>query len=58
MVAAFTAPWLFNFITAESRGTIRAVREVLHYGGNKLIRKILKFPKSFFDRGKSVELEP
>jgi len=45
MVAAFTAPWLFNFITAESRGTIRAVREVLHYGGNKIIRKIKPITK-------------
>ncbi len=40
IVAACTTPWPFNFIAAESRGAIRAVHEVLHYGGYKIIGKI------------------
>lgn len=41
IVTACTTPWPFNFIAAESRGAIRAVREVLHYGGYKIIGKII-----------------
>lgn len=42
IVTACTTPWPFNFIAAESRGAIRAVREVLHYGGYKIVGKIVK----------------
>ncbi|VBB46421.1 Putative iron-sulfur flavoprotein (fragment) [uncultured Desulfatiglans sp.] len=41
-MTACTTPWLFNFILPESRGAIRAVREVLHYGGYKIIGTIAK----------------
>lgn len=37
IVTACTTPWPFNFILAESRGAIRAVKEVLHYGGYKIV---------------------
>lgn len=40
IIAACTTPWPFNFIAAESRGAIRAVYEVLHYGGYKIVGKI------------------
>ncbi|MDT8419219.1 MAG: flavodoxin family protein [Desulfuromonadales bacterium] len=42
IVTACTTPWPFNFILPESRGAIRAVREVLHYGGYKLVGTITK----------------
>ncbi len=42
IATACTTPWPFNFIAAESRGAIRAVNEVLHYGGYRLIGKIVK----------------
>jgi hypothetical protein len=42
VVTACTTPWPFNFILAESRGAIRAVREVLHYGGYKIVGTIAK----------------
>lgn len=42
IVTACSTPWPFNFIAAESRGAIRAVNQVLHYGGYKLIGKIVK----------------
>ncbi len=42
VVTACTTPWPFNFILAESRGAIRAVREVLHYGGYKIVGTITK----------------
>jgi putative NADPH-quinone reductase len=40
IVTACTTPWPFNFIAAESRGAIRAVHEILHYGGYKIVGKI------------------
>lgn len=40
VVTACTTPWPFNFIFPESRGAIRAVREVLHYGGYKIVGTI------------------
>lgn len=40
VVTACTTPWPFNFILPESRGAIRAVREVLHYGGYKIVGTI------------------
>jgi len=42
IVTACSTAWPFNFIAAESRGAIRAVNEVLHYGGYKLVGKIVK----------------
>lgn len=42
IVTACTTPWPFNFLAAESRGAIRAVKEVLHYGGYKILGKIVK----------------
>jgi multimeric flavodoxin WrbA len=42
VVTACSTPWPFNFIAAESRGAIRAIREVLHYGGYKIVGTIVK----------------
>jgi NAD(P)H-dependent FMN reductase len=42
IVTACTTPWPFNFIAAESRGAIKAVKEVLHYGGCSYIGTIVK----------------
>lgn len=40
IVTACTTPWPFNFLFPESRGAIRAVKEVLHYGGYKIVGSI------------------
>lgn len=42
VVTACTSPWPFNFILPESRGALRAVREVLRYGGYKVVGTIAK----------------
>lgn len=42
IVTACSTPWPFNFIAAESRGAIRAINEVLHYGGYRVIGKLVK----------------
>lgn len=42
IVTACTTPWPLNFIVAESRGAIRAVRNVLHYGGYRILGKLVK----------------
>jgi hypothetical protein len=42
IVTACTTPWPFNFIFPQSRGAIRAVKEVLHYGGYKIVGTIAK----------------
>jgi len=42
IVTACTTPWPFNFLAGESRGAIRAVHEVLHYGGYKILGKLAK----------------
>lgn len=42
IVTACTTPWPFNFIANESRGAIRAVNEVLHYGGYRLMGTVVK----------------
>ena len=42
IVTACSTPWPFNFIAAESRGAINAVKEVLHYGGYNITGKIVK----------------
>ena len=41
IVTACSAPWPLNFIAAESRGAIRAVNHVLHYGGYRILGKIV-----------------
>ncbi|AKA72293.1 flavodoxin family protein [Clostridium scatologenes] len=42
IVAACSTPWPFNFIASESRGAVKAIKEVLHYGGYKIVGKIVK----------------
>lgn len=42
IVTACTTPWPFNFILPESRGAIRTVGEVLHYGGYKTVGTMTK----------------
>jgi hypothetical protein len=42
IVTACTTPWPFDRILPESRGAVRAVREVLGYGGYKIIGKVVK----------------
>lgn len=42
VVTACTTPWPFNFLFAESRGALRAVNEVLHYGGYKTVGTVVK----------------
>lgn len=42
IVTSCTTPWPFNFIAAESRGAVSAVKEVLHYAGYKIIKKIVQ----------------
>lgn len=43
IVIACTTPWPFNFLLPESRGAVRAVREVPHYGGYR-VRGVLVRP--------------
>lgn len=42
VVAACATPWPFNYLFAQSRGAVRAVREVLHYGGFRIRGVIVK----------------
>lgn len=42
IVTACTTPYPFNFIFPESRGAIRAVREVLHYGGYQMLGTVVQ----------------
>ncbi|MDI6796989.1 MAG: flavodoxin family protein [Desulfatibacillaceae bacterium] len=64
IVTACTTPWPFNFIAAESRGAIHAVREVLHYGGLKIKGKLAlpgtksmdAIPGRFLDRAYKMGL--
>jgi hypothetical protein len=42
IVTACTTPWPFNFILSQSRGAVRAVREVLHYGGYRIVGTIVQ----------------
>jgi multimeric flavodoxin WrbA len=42
IITACSTAWPFNFIAAESRGAVRAVFEVLHYGGYKIAGKVVK----------------
>ena len=41
IVTACTTPWPFNFLAA-SRGAVRAVREVLRWGGYRIAGKVVK----------------
>lgn len=62
IVTACSAPWPFNFIAAESRGAIRAIREVLHYGGYKILGSVVKpgskakpeIPKRLMEKAKNL----
>lgn len=40
IVTSCSTPWPFNFIANESRGAINSVREILKYGGYKIVAKI------------------
>ncbi len=42
VVTACSTPWPFNVLCAESRGAIRAVKEVLHYGGYQLVGTLVQ----------------
>lgn len=42
IVTACTTPWPFNFIAAESRGAVNAVKEVLFYSGYKTVGTVVK----------------
>lgn len=42
LAAACTSPWPINFILPESRGALRAIKEVLHYGGYKVVGSVVK----------------
>lgn len=42
LVTACTTPWPFNFILPESRGALRAVKEILHYGGYKVVGSVVR----------------
>jgi len=42
IVTACTTPYPFNFILPESRGAVQSVKEVLKYGGYKIIGKLIK----------------
>jgi multimeric flavodoxin WrbA len=42
LVTACTTPWPFNFLLPESRGALRALKEVLHYGGYKIVGTVVK----------------
>jgi hypothetical protein len=42
IVIACTTPWPFGRIFPENRGANRALREVLGYGGYKIIGKVVK----------------
>ncbi|HPJ34028.1 MAG TPA: flavodoxin family protein [Spirochaetota bacterium] len=42
IVTACSTPWPFNFIAAESRGALNAVREVMHYSGYRIKGVIVK----------------
>lgn len=42
MVVACSTPWPFNVLASESRGAARAVHEVLHYGGYRILGRVVK----------------
>lgn len=40
LVSTCTTPWPFNILFNQSRGAIRAMREICHYSGFKIVRTI------------------
>lgn len=42
LAIACTTPWPLNFLLPESRGAARAVSEVLHYGGYRIVGKVVR----------------
>ena len=62
VATACTTPWPFNVILPESRGAIRAVKEVLHYGGYRVAgalaqagtKKSADLPPSLLARAKRL----
>ena len=42
IVTACTTPWPFDVVFSQSRGALRAIREVLHYGGYKVGGSVVK----------------
>ena len=42
LATACTSPWPINFILPQSRGALRTVKEVLHYGGYKVIGSVVQ----------------
>jgi len=40
LVSTCTTPWPFNIWFKQSRGAIRAMREICHYAGFKIVKKI------------------
>ena len=41
MVTACSAPWPYNVIAFESRGALRSLKNVLHYGGYQIVGKVV-----------------
>ena len=56
LVTACTTPWPFNFLLPESRGALRAMKEVLRYGGYKIVGTVVK-PGTKNDRAIPRHLE-
>ena len=62
VVAAYATPWFLNYLFAQSRGAVRAVREVLHYGGFRVRGVLVKsgtkahpaMPESLLARARSL----
>lgn len=42
LVSTSTTPWPFNILMHQSRGAIRAMKEICHYSGFKVVAKIEK----------------
>ena len=42
LVSTSTTPWPFNIIMRQSHGAIRAMREICHYSGFKIVKTIEK----------------
>jgi len=42
IVSACSTPYPFNFILKESRGAVNAVKQVLHYGGYRVLGQIVQ----------------
>lgn len=42
LATACTSPWPINCIFPESRGALRAMKEVLHYGGYRVLGAVVK----------------